>query len=145
MIYRRTSNADLSAAVTPAGAVILLGLLGPEEEARRRLQRSSLPPSMLREFDATMRRLRAARANFEPDSASGSTSAEIGTEEAESVPSGFVGGRLNSREAAGLLGVSSRRVRQLAAAGHIDALRVGSQWTFTREAVFTYTKLRSAA
>lgn len=144
MIYRRTSNADLSAAVTPAGAVILLGLLGPEEEARRRLQRS-LPPTMLREFDDTMRRLRAARANFEPDSASGSTSAEVGTEEAESVPSGLVGGRLNSREAAGLLGVSSRRVRQLAAAGHIDALRVGSQWTFTREAVFTYTKLRSAA
>ncbi|WAL39575.1 hypothetical protein BRM1_09890 [Brevibacterium sp. BRM-1] len=142
MIYRRTSNADLSAAVTPAGAVILLTLLGPEEEARKRLARS-LPPVMLREFEDTMRRLRAARANFEPDSVPGNIRAEIGTEAAESIPSGLVGGRLNSREAAGLLGVSTRRVRQLAAAGHIDAQRVGSQ--FTREAVHTYTNLRRAA
>jgi hypothetical protein len=52
---------------------------------------------------------------------------------------------IDTTTAAGMLGVTANRVRQLARAGLLDGRRAGRQWAVSRESVETYRRLRGDA
>lgn len=94
----------------------------------------ALPPWMRAEVDATRRAIQRAAAAYEalPISANGNAEtglAEIGTGSPHEI---------STSEASVLLGLSERRVRQLAAGGM--GRRVGGRWLLDRSAVTAYGK-----
>jgi excisionase family DNA binding protein len=123
--------------VAPVGGVSAW-LLAPIFEARlRELASGQMHPASLAECRETLLALRAASADWQrwrrwldSEASADERTEGPGTEvAAESVP------WIDTDEAAGLLGVSPSRVRQLARDGALRARRVGGRWQVDAGAV----------
>lgn len=99
----------------------------------------SLPPWMQPELEATRRAIRQAAHEYEqlPPAGEGSVETEVPDVEAP------LGHEITTGEAAALLGLTERRVRQLAAGGM--GQRKGGRWVLDRSAVLAYAARRRAA
>lgn len=99
----------------------------------------SLPPWMRSELEATRRAIQRAARDYEARLV-----AVDGTAETEVPDVGApLGHEITTREAAALLGLTERRVRQLAAGGM--GRRRGGRWVLDRSAVLAYAERRRAA
>lgn len=99
----------------------------------------SLPPWLRAELDETRRAIRRAAQEYEqlPPAADGSAETEVPAVGA------LLPHEITTREAAVLLGLTERRVRQLAAGGM--GQRRGGRWVLDRSAVLAYAERRRAA
>ncbi|MDX3519277.1 helix-turn-helix domain-containing protein [Streptomyces scabiei] len=108
-------------------------------DVERRL-RNALPPLVQLELEATRRAFRQAALDYEsqPIAVDGSAETEVPEVEAP------LGHEITTGEAAVLLDLSERRVRQLAAEGGMGRLK-GGRWVLDRTAVLAYAARRRAA
>ena len=148
MTYRPPAESRLVVAVSVRTAWILQALLPPQEKVWERTKH--LTTEARRELLATIDTMRAAAnvylAMQRRDADYGTPAAEDSPEPAEcGVGDERLADRLTTGDVAGLLGISPRRVRQLAGAGRIEGHRAGPHWQFTPEAVHRYRELRRAA
>lgn len=104
-----------------------------------RFLRDALPPWMQPELEETRRAIGRAAREFEalPVAVGGSGETEVPEVEAP------LGHEITTGEAATLLGLSPRRVRQLAGGG-MGRLR-GGRWVLDRSAVLAYAERRRSA
>ena len=143
--YRPPRYSGLVAPVPKRAAKILLALLPADAELRARTR--LLPAEARTEFFATIDTLRAAAREYDharrDNAASGTTSAPA------LVPAGHskVGAEklLSVGEAAGLLNLSTRRVRQLLYAGQLRGNKHGTQWLIPASAVSDYQQMKGSA
>lgn len=99
----------------------------------------ALPSWMRPELEATRRAIRRAARAYEAQPVAAVGSAEVAcVEVGPALPH-----EITTHEASGLLGLTERRVRQLAAGGM--GHRRGSRWLLDRSAVLAYAKRRRSA
>ena len=139
----------------PAAVWLLRGIRdGAEADAVAHFQRVGRPDVAAVIADAMAQLREAARqweAAVRADGASVDGSAEAGSTEAGG-GSSQLGGRppggsevVDTATAAGRLGVSERRVRQLLADGPLTGRKVGRQWLVERTSITEYQAMRRTA
>lgn len=146
--YRPPRKSGLVAPVSPRVAKVMLVLL-PERVVWSRTR--NLPADVRAEVLATWDTLRAAALTFDTITSDTGIEQDDGNEcDAESVvgnrPAGVTheGERpLTTGDAAGLLRVTPRRVRQLLVSGRLTGTRHGRSWTITEQAVNDYQQMMS--
>ena len=146
MTYRRRTDDALTIHVEPRAAFVITQMLPTSSEVWARTL--SLPVEARREALAAIDRLHAGARFYQArrDSAGGSSTTETtGNQESCAVGDRLGSGPLSTGDAAELLGITPRRVRQLAAANRIAGTLVGQHWSFTREAIDKYKQMKDAA
>lgn len=150
MTYRPPRRSGLVAPVSPRSAKVLLVLLPSRERMLHRLR--YVDEETRADFEQVIDTLRAAALEYDRALREGSVSGSMPAPVLDSVAESRKGAAVLSGmhafpvgEAAELLGVSSRRVRQLLDLGRLEGQKCGSQWLITAESIRDYQKLKGAA
>lgn len=149
MSYRPPKRSQLVAPVSQRVAVVLAAWL-PDDQVFRRT--ATMEPELRLEVLNTIDSIKAAALMHRQSFAEVGNRPTAITPEPESLevdgecndPAGPPA-LLHSEAAAGLLGISSRRVRQLCEDHLLEAEKINTQWIITRESINQYLALRKAA